>query len=205
MCSLPGTPRRVGVRCRDAACEKIPQEPTMSAISRREFFKNAATNAAVTGLLPSRRGSFAPIRWACPSDVRRSPSGKGSPRTFPARSSSSPTPDFRPSSCARPWVTPIPVSAASPNTKGPSFGKCSGDLGVTCVSSHFDIKELRRESGGPNCLGKRRRPDADAGAQPRRAAESDHGRREAGGRRIQQNGRAGGQGRHPAGPSQRGL
>ena len=59
--------------------------------------------------------------------------------------------------------------------KGAELRKMLGDLGVTCESSHFDIKELQGESGGPNCLGQRRRPDANAGAQPRRAAEPDHG------------------------------
>ena len=56
--------------------------------------------------------------------------------------------------------------------QGAELRKILGDAGVNCVSSHFGIEELRKNQAGRDCLGERRRPDANAGAQPRRAART---------------------------------
>ena len=52
--------------------------------------------------------------------------------------------------------------------KGAELRRILSDAGVTCVSSHFGIEELRENQERPNCLGERSRPDANAGAQSRR-------------------------------------
>ena len=57
---------------------------------------------------------------------------------------------------------------------GAELRKILTDAGVTCVSSHFGINELRKEQDA-HCVGKRHRPEADAGGQPRRPQESHHG------------------------------
>ncbi len=67
------------------------------------------------------------------------------------------------------------ASPASPNTTGTELRRILGDAGVTCVSSHFGIQELRENQERPNCLGERCRPDANDGAKPRRSKEADHG------------------------------
>jgi len=50
---------------------KAGKEASMFAISRREFLKNAATQAAAPAYLARAHWSFAAIRWACPLDVKR--------------------------------------------------------------------------------------------------------------------------------------
>ena len=52
---------------------------------------------------------------------------------------------------------------------GAELRKILGDAGVKCVSSHFGMRSCGRIRHGANCLGKRCRPDSDAGSQPRRA------------------------------------
>ena len=87
--------------------------------------------------------------------------------------------------------------------KGAELRKILGDAGVSCESSHFGIKELRDNLSDRIAWAK------DVGMTQMMVPsldgpqESDDGRCEARGGRIQQDGRAGRQGRHPAGPAQR--
>ena len=57
-------------------------------------------------------------------------------------------PDSRRSSCARPWATPTPDSPGSANTAEPQLRGILHDAGLTCVSSHFSIDELRKDQAG---------------------------------------------------------
>ncbi len=178
----------------------------MSSISRRDFLKSAATYTAAAGFLSAGvlelRANPARHAHRMPDLARPGNDRQGFSRHD---QSSLPMPDFRPSNCARPSVTPIPASADLAKYKGAELRKILGDAGVTCISSHFGIEELRenqeraidwaKDVGLTQMLV----PSLDGPKKP------DHGRREESRRRIQQNGRAGSQSRHPAGTSQRRL
>jgi hypothetical protein len=62
------------------------------------------------------------------------------------------------------------------------------EAGITCVSSHFTIGELRANQADRIAWAKRPRPHADDRSQSRRSGKAYPRRRQAGGRRIQQDG-----------------
>jgi len=120
----------------------------MAAISRREFCKNAATQAAAVGLLSG---------WAL--ELRANPLGLPiGCQTWPVREM-----------IAKDFAGTIKVLAAagfqtielcSPvgyadsgfaglaKYKGAELGRILSDAGVACVSSHFGIQELRKNQEG---------------------------------------------------------
>ena len=84
---------------------------------------------------------------------------------------------------------------------GSELRKIVEDAGLTCVSSHFSPDELRKDQEGRIAWAKEMGLNANAGGEPGRAEESDHGRCEASRRGIQPHRRARRGGGHRAGPA----
>ena len=177
----------------------------MSTISRREFFKNAATGAAVAGFLSAVAPELSANPLGLPIGCQTWPVREMIAKDFPGTIKQLAAAGFQGDRAvlAR-GLRRLGIRRPRQIHRGRA---AENDCRSGCEVRQLSLRHRGAEekSGGPNCLGQGRRPDPNAGAQPRRAAQPDDGRREARRRRIQQNGRAGGQGRHSAGPSQRGL
>ena len=73
--------------------------------------------------------------------------------TFLAPSSCLPAPDFRPSSCARPWVTLIRVSRGLAKYKGAELRRILGDAGGQVRELALRYRGTAERYGGQDCLG----------------------------------------------------
>src|SRR5437899_1447320 len=120
----------------------------MSAVSRREFLKNAATNAAAAGFLS-----------ACALELRANPLGMPiGCQTWPVRDMiAKDIPGTIKQLAATGFQTielcsPVGYAdsgfAGLAKYSGMELRKILSDAGVTCVSSHFSIKELRDDQPG---------------------------------------------------------
>jgi sugar phosphate isomerase/epimerase len=119
----------------------------MPAISRREFFKNTATGAAVAGILSGAR------------ELRANPLGMPiGCQTYPVRNMIAK--DFTGTIKQLAEIGFQTIELCSPvgyadsgfaglaKYKGAELRRMFGDLGVKCESSHFDIGELRKDLAG---------------------------------------------------------
>ncbi len=176
----------------------------MHATSRREFMKRAAACSGAAGFL-----------LANAAEVRANPLGLpiGS-QVYPLRSMLEDFPAFV-KKMAEIGVTRLEL--CSPIGYGRDFAslasgkevrKVLADHGMKAESSHFSMRELRNSQEksiewakevGITQMITATLGDGNGGNQP------DARPGETGGRRIQQDRRRGGEGRHPAGPAQRGL
>ena len=143
------------------------------AISRRDFFKHAARDAALAGVLSA--GALRANPLGMPIGCQTYPVRKMIGQDFPGTIKQLAEAGFQTIELCSPVGYADSGFGVLAKYKGAELRKILGDLGVKCESSHFDIKELQGESCGQNRLGERCRPDANVGAQPRRAAEPDHG------------------------------
>ena len=117
----------------------------MSAISRRDFCKIAATQAAAVGLLSTGalelRANPLGLPIGCQTWPVRDMIAKDFPGTLKAAGGRRVSDA---SNCARPSDMPTPGFAGLAKYKGAELEKILNDAGVTCVSSHFGIDELRK-------------------------------------------------------------
>ncbi len=160
----------------------------MATVSRREFIRTASASAVLGGVLASGTR----VAYANPLGL---PIGC---QTWPVREMIAK--DFRGTlhQLASAGFQTIelcsPVGYADSGFAG--LSKYSGaelrsivhDAGLTCVSSHFSIEELRKNQAGRIAWAKDVGLTQMLRAQPRWPEESHHGRREARRRRIQPNG-----------------
>ncbi len=120
----------------------------MSEISRREFLKNAATSAAVAGLLsgdaPELRASPLGMPIGCQTWPVRTMIAKNFPGTIKQLAAAG----FQTIELCSPVGYADSGFAGLGKYTGAELRKVLGDAGVECVSSHFDIKELRENQAG---------------------------------------------------------
>lgn len=116
----------------------------MSEISRREFLKNAAASAAVTGLLSAGRTLLAnPL--GMPIGCQTWPVRKMIAQDFPGTIKQLAATGFRSIELCSPVGYADSGFAGLAKYSGEELRKILGDAGVTCVSSHFGIEELRKD------------------------------------------------------------
>jgi len=116
----------------------------VSIISRRDFFKKASTGVAVAGFLSANAGMLSanplgmPI--ACQTYPVRDMIGKDFPGTLKILHAAG----FRAIELCSPVGYSDSGFAILGKYKGGELRKIINDAGLTCVSSHFDIDELRK-------------------------------------------------------------
>ncbi|HSU59727.1 MAG TPA: sugar phosphate isomerase/epimerase [Bryobacteraceae bacterium] len=114
----------------------------MSGISRRIFFKNAAADAGVVGLLAAAMKLGAnPL--GMPIGCQTYPVRKMIAQDFPGTLKQLSDAGFQRVELCSPWGYADSGFGGLAKYKGPELRKILGDAGLECHSSHFDIKELR--------------------------------------------------------------
>ncbi len=115
----------------------------MPAVSRREFFKCATMDAAVVGFLSASavdiRANPLGLPIGCQTYTVRAMIARDFPGTIKQLSDTG----FQSIELCSPWGYADSGFAGLAKYKGAELRKIFGDMGVTCQSSHFDIKELR--------------------------------------------------------------
>ena len=119
----------------------------MPAISRREFFKNTATGAAVAGILSGARELRAnPL--GMPIGCQTYPVRNMIAKDFPGTIKQLAEAGFQTIELCSPVGYADSGFAGLAKYKGAELRRMFGDLGVKCESSHFDIGELRKDLAG---------------------------------------------------------
>ena len=147
----------------------------MSRVSRREFFQNAATSAAIAGLVSGTVQELCANPLDMPIGCQTWPVREMIAKDFPGTIKMLAAAGFQRVELCSPIGYADSGFAGLAKYKGAELRKILADAGVKCVSSHFGIDELRKDQAAQHCLGERRRPDPNDGAKPRRARASDHG------------------------------
>jgi sugar phosphate isomerase/epimerase len=116
----------------------------MSTISRREFFKKASTNAAVAGFLcaggPVLRANPLDLPLGCQTWPVRGMIAKDFPGTIKTLAEAG----FQTIELCSPVGYADRGFASLGKYTSAELRRILGDAGVTCVSSHFRIQELRK-------------------------------------------------------------
>jgi len=120
----------------------------MPGISRREFFKKAATDGAVAGILSAGgrdlRGNPLGMPIGCQTYPVRNMVAKDFPGTIKLLAGAG----FQTIELCSPVGYADSGFAGLAKYKGAELRRMLGDLGVQCESSHFDIGELRKDLAG---------------------------------------------------------
>ena len=120
----------------------------MSAMSRRAFVKNAATHAAAAGLISAGAGQLRANPLGLPIGCQTWPVRDMIAQDFPGTIKQLAAAGFK----AIELCSPVGYSewgfAGLAKYTGSELRRILGDAGVTCVSSHFNIKELRENQEG---------------------------------------------------------
>jgi sugar phosphate isomerase/epimerase len=120
----------------------------MPAISRREFFKDAATGAAVAGILSAGARELRANPLGMPIGCQTYPVGAMIAKDFPGTIKQLAEAGFQTIELCSPVGYADSGFAGIAKYKGAELRRIFGDLGVKCESSHFDIKELRENLAG---------------------------------------------------------
>jgi sugar phosphate isomerase/epimerase len=120
----------------------------MSGISRREFVKNAATSAAAAGLLLSGTGELRADPLGMPIGCQTWPVREMIAKDFPGTIKQLAAAGFQAVELCSPVGYADSGFAGLAKYNGTELRKILSDAGVTCVSSHFGIKELRDNQEG---------------------------------------------------------
>jgi len=127
---------------------KAGKEALMSAISRREFCKNAATQVAVAGLLGAGalelRGNPLGLPIGCQTWPVREMIAKDFPGTIKQLAAAG----FQTVELCSPVGYADSGFAGLAKYTGAELRRILSDAGVSCVSSHFGIQELRKNMEG---------------------------------------------------------
>jgi sugar phosphate isomerase/epimerase len=118
----------------------------MSEISRREFLKNTATSAAVAGLLSAGELRANPL--GLPLGCQTWPVRTLIAQDFPGTIKQLAAAGFQMVELCSPVGYADSDFAGLAKYTGAELRRILGDAGVKCVSSHFDIKELRENQAG---------------------------------------------------------
>jgi sugar phosphate isomerase/epimerase len=127
---------------------KAGKEALMSAISRREFLRTAATQAAAASLLGAGalelRGNPLGLPIGCQTWPVREMIAKDFPGTIKQLAAAG----FQTIELCSPVGYADSGFAGLAKYTGAELRRILGDAGVTCVSSHFGIQELRKNMEG---------------------------------------------------------
>ncbi|MGO9084698.1 MAG: sugar phosphate isomerase/epimerase family protein [Candidatus Sulfotelmatobacter sp.] len=116
----------------------------MSAISRREFCKSAATCAAAAGFLSAGALKLRANPLGMPIGCQTWPVRKMIAQDFPGTVKQLADAGFQTIELCSPVGYADDGFGGLAKYKGAELRKILGDAGVTCVSSHFGIDELRK-------------------------------------------------------------
>jgi len=120
----------------------------MPAISRREFFKRAATDATVAGFLSAGALELRANPLGMPIGCQTYPVRTMIAQDFPGTIKQLAEAGFQTIELCSPVGYADSGFAGIAKYKGVELRRIFGDLGVKCESSHFDIKELRENLAG---------------------------------------------------------
>jgi sugar phosphate isomerase/epimerase len=126
---------------------KAGKEALMSAISRREFCKNAATQVAVAGLLGAGALELRGNPLGMPIGCQTWPVREMIAKDFPGTIKQLAAAGFQTVELCSPVGYADSGFAGLAKYTGAELRKILGDAGVSCVSSHFGIEELRKNMG----------------------------------------------------------
>ena len=117
----------------------------MSAISRREFFKKGATGAAMAGFLAADARVLRANPLSLPLGCQTWPVRAMIAKDFPGTIMQLAKAGFQTIELCSPIGYADSGFAGLAKYKGTELRKILSDAGVTCVSSHFGIEELRKD------------------------------------------------------------
>jgi sugar phosphate isomerase/epimerase len=117
-------------------------------LSRRDFFKSAAADTALAGLLSTSPRSLLANPLALPIGCQTYPVRKMIAADFPGTIRQLKDAGFDAIELCSPVGYADGGFGGLAKYKGAELRKMLGDMGVTCKSSHFDIKELRENQAG---------------------------------------------------------
>src|SRR5580693_9502951 len=117
----------------------------MPVTSRREFFKNAATDAGVAGLLYAGARELRADPLGMPIGCQTYPVRKMIAQDFPGTIKQLADAGFQMIELCSPVGYADLGFGGLAKYKGPELRKILSDAGVGCVSSHFGIDELRKD------------------------------------------------------------
>jgi sugar phosphate isomerase/epimerase len=117
----------------------------MSKISRRGFFKNAATSAAVAGLISGSATELAANPLGLPIGCQTWPVRTMIAQDFPGTIKQLAAAGFERVELCSPIGYADSGFAGLSKYTGAELRKILSDAGVKCVSSHFGIRELRKD------------------------------------------------------------
>jgi sugar phosphate isomerase/epimerase len=120
----------------------------MSAISRREFFQKASTTAAVAGFLSASTRMLRANPLGLPIGCQTWPVRERIAKDFPGTIKQLAEAGFQTIELCSPVGYEDSGFAGLAKYSGTELRKILSDAGVTCVSSHFGIKELRENQEG---------------------------------------------------------
>src|SRR3989449_8616749 len=120
----------------------------MSEISRREFLKNAARSAAAAGLLSGRAPELRASPLGMPIGCQTWPVRTMIAKDFPGTIKQLAKAGFQTIELCSPAGYADSGFAGLAKYKGTELRRILGDADVSCVSSHFGIKELRENQEG---------------------------------------------------------
>src|ERR1035441_2369898 len=120
----------------------------MPAISRREFFSNAATGGAAAGILPGGARELPGDPLGMPIGCQTYPVGKMIAKDFPGTIRQLAGAGFQTIELCSPVGYADSGFAGLAKYKGAELRRILSDIGVKCESSHFDIGELRKDLAG---------------------------------------------------------
>ncbi|HEV2234323.1 MAG TPA: TIM barrel protein [Terriglobia bacterium] len=115
----------------------------MPAISRREFLKKSVTGAAVAGMLSAGALDLRANPLGLPIGCQTWPVRAMIAKDFPGTIKQLAAAGFQTIELCSPVGYANSGFAGLAQYKGAELRKMLGNLGVKCISSHFDIKELR--------------------------------------------------------------
>jgi len=116
----------------------------MSNISRRDFFKKASTGVAVAGLLSGNAGMLTANTLGMPIACQTWPVRDMIAKDFPGTLKMLHAAGFRAIELCSPAGYSDSGFAGLSKYSGSELRKIINDAGLTCVSSHFGIDELRK-------------------------------------------------------------
>src|SRR6266852_3732120 len=124
------------------------KEASMSAMSRREVVKNAATHAAAAGFISASGLELRAKPLGMPIGCQTWPVREMITKEFSGTIKQLADAGFQTIELCSPVGYAEHGFASLGKYKGSELRKILGDAGVTCVSSHFGIKELRDDQEG---------------------------------------------------------
>ncbi len=120
----------------------------MPANSRREFFKSAASHAAIAGWFAAGAKELSANPLGLPIGCQTYPVRRRIGEDFPGTVKLLAAAGFQSIELCSPVGYADSGFAVLAKYKGSELRRLFADIGVTCISSHFDIKELRRDLPG---------------------------------------------------------